>query len=396
MQRISLTIVSQFYSGFEESVASNKWMNNGSPAFYNFIKEIDLKEDIEYQLFLLSTKYNNTSQNKFLGFSNLRAKSHLVAYFPFLRKFSKVNFIINKTFQYIFLLSKIEDENSIIYTDRDNIFLCFLVLFFSRRYVVLRLLGVTKELYAHTLPRKKLYSFIVRSVLKNNRCLIVSSNDGSYAEKVGSLINNQRYKLLFNGIDNIDKPIKYINNKTVKTFKLIYISRFVTGKGQKEFIDFLKNFQFKEKLQVFFIGDGPTKELCEEKVTKNNLDNTCYFLGKRPHHNVIKELKESDLLVSINFHGSYGNSVLEASVIGIPIITLAFDPIFQKNIDELPNLKNRADINKEMNEFMISFISNENFRERCRNMSIDFAKKNLMEWASRIDFEIDLIKKFVR
>ena len=44
-----LVVVTRFFSGIEDILTTGHWGHSGSPAYYHFIRKLDLREDIDYK-----------------------------------------------------------------------------------------------------------------------------------------------------------------------------------------------------------------------------------------------------------------------------------------------------------------------------------------------------------
>ena len=156
-KKLNLTIVMQFYSGLRAINDSHEWNHSGSPAYYNLIKSLDENPDINYQLILLDT-VKGEKKIKQLKLKNLKNYILVIPYFSLIYSnkipfFKKIENFYNKFRQYILVFKNSNNSNS-YYVDRDNIIFSFVVSRFTKTKMVIRLLGVTDNLFEHLVFRK--------------------------------------------------------------------------------------------------------------------------------------------------------------------------------------------------------------------------------------------------
>lgn len=93
----------------------------------------------------------------------------------------------------------------------------------------------------------------------------------------------------------------------------------------------------KQEFEMWILGEGPERNKIEKYIQDNNLE-FVRLLGFQ--HNPFPILKQADLYVSTSLSESYGLSVQEALILGVPVIAVkcpgileAWDPGFGKLID---------------------------------------------------------------
>ncbi len=394
-----LVVVTRFFSGIEDILTTGHWGHSGSPAYYHFIRKLDLREDIDYKFFLLSPKLIGNNRKKIIVFDNLDVVANIVPYYPiffseYISFIKKIEFFYNKIRQYIFVLSRAYQANN-YYIDRDNILFTFILLAISRSNIVItRLLGVPENMYKHLTYRGNIYSKIIRWVFNHNRAYFVCTNDGSYAEKISKKFGGDRFYLLFNGVDKnlISIPKVFKNKEFPKITKIAYVSRIVPGKGHVDIIEVLRKINTKNSVVVYMIGDGKLEDKCKKLVKKYRLDDNILFLGKLSHKNTIEYISRSDIFISINYDGSFGNGVLEAATLGLPIVTLKHKGVLSKEYCQFFKfIENNEKTKRDLEKFLEDFMSHKLLRQIMSKNSIEFSKRYLIDWEDRVDSEIDSI-----
>jgi glycosyltransferase involved in cell wall biosynthesis len=392
-----LVVVTRIFSGIESAIDSGHWTHSGSPAYYHFIRKLDSNNKLKCKLFFLSPNIIGKNKKKDILFDNIDIVGKFIPYYPFpfsshIPVFKKIEFFYNKFRQYILILSETSSSRC-YYIDRDNILLSFVLLVMSRSNVVItRLLGVTESLYMHLTNRGNIYSKIIRWTFGNDKSYFICTNDGSYAELTKNNLGYSNFYLLFNGVDKgILSTLKPNNNNFDGKIVISYISRIVPNKGHINFINSLRKVSNHDNLIVYIVGDGALKGQCQDLVCKYMLDSFVFFTGGLRHKNAMHYLSMSDLFVYINFDGSFGNSVLEASQFGLPIVTLLHKSLPLDKYPFFKFIKNNHEIEENITSFIENFIDNKQLRKSMSESSIDFYNSYLVSWDDRINTEIDII-----
>jgi glycosyltransferase involved in cell wall biosynthesis len=392
-----LVVVVRIFSGIKAAIESNHWTHSGSPAYYHLIRKLDMSDDFKLKLYFLAPSVINNNIKKKVYFDNLNTAAKFIPYYPlpFSRHSStlkRVEFFYNKIRQYLVII--IETRNfKYFYIDRDNILLTFMLLImFRSNMVVTRLLGVTEGLYKHLVVRNNILSKIIRWTFNSNRSYFICTNDGSYAELTKKNLDNDRFYLLFNGVDK--PPTSLRDSRGNGEFKnkivISYISRIVENKGHINFINSINNIENK-KLIIYIIGDGNLRKQCEELVGKYKLNDIVFFKGNVAHKDAMIYLANSDIFVYINYDGSFGNGVLEASQLGLPIVTLSHKSFSSKKYPFFKYIENNDRIEENLSLFLKEFIFNESLGQLMSKNSAEFSDRFLISWNDRIDEEIKII-----
>lgn len=98
--------------------------------------------------------------------------------------------------------------------------------------------------------------------------------------------------------------------------------RFTIIKNQTVIIDAILTLQpkVKEKIEVYFAGDGPTHQIIEEKVNKLNLQDQINFLGVLSAGQIKDFYMKMDVIVLPSLYESFGLVFIEAISLGTPVI----------------------------------------------------------------------------
>ncbi|MHA1284638.1 MAG: glycosyltransferase [Promethearchaeota archaeon] len=178
--------------------------------------------------------------------------------------------------------------------------------------------------------KQSFYNFLIKNFYKFNvitKIITVSKGVQILLEKYYR-IPNDKIKNIYNGIE-IDKiqKLKFqeiedykelFNNQ--KFFKIINVGRLAEVKGHKILIDafeIVKNFIPESKLII--IGDGNLKKQLLIKIRNKKLENDVFLLGLKK--NPFKYMHKCDLFVLSSLHEALPTTLLEAMVVGLPVIS---------------------------------------------------------------------------
>lgn len=132
----------------------------------------------------------------------------------------------------------------------------------------------------------------------------------------------KKIRIIHNGV--ADVSVEY-STKSDKSFKYCVVSRLVTDKGIGEAIKAFNNLTSKyPNDQLFIVGDGPdTKKF--NNLARNNPNIRLLGYQKDP----LLYMATCDIFVHPAYHEGFGISIIEASMIGKPIIATAVGGIVE-------------------------------------------------------------------
>lgn len=381
---MKLIVICNLFSGLSSIFESKKIINKGSPFYFNFIRYLSKYE--KYEVYFLQTKL--TKQKKFIEkiyVKELNKEIYVVKGVDLFYKFKYGSFI-NKFIQYILVLKSINifKKNTVPYIDRDNIILSFILSLFRKKHVV-RFLGISNTFSKHLFIKKNIYSKLIKSVFNNKNIIKVLTKDGSYTELCKNYPNSF---LMFNGIDEVTN---YKKENIEKGLRISYVSRIEKYKGQREFLEAINKLK-KYNIKVDLIGDGKDVPYIKDYINNNNLSKKVNLTGRIGQEKIFKYLLTSNLFVSINHLGIYGNTLLEASKASLPCIVLDHEYFEDENKDFFYLIKKEKIID-ELVEAIKYFYDRQNLIEYSLK-SKEFSNK-LLTWEDRIKKELDYIKEFI-
>lgn len=378
---MKIIVIANLFSGLNSIIKEGEFVNKGSPAYYNFIKYISQHEKCE--IIFLQTQYSK--KNKFIEnihIKKLKKNIKLIGGFNYLYKL-KYGAFLNKFIQYIliFYTTNILHKKSAIYIDRDNILFSYMLTLFNKKNTV-RFLGVNENFYAHIFHKNNLYSKIIKYIFNNHNVMKVFTKDGSYSELCEKFPNSH---LLFNGIDKHEYRCP-----NFEEFTISYVGRLEKCKGQRVLLNTM--LLLKESgIKVNIIGDGSDRVYLQNFIDGNSLHGNVKIIGNINQEDIYSYLSNSSLFISINYLGIYGNTLLEASSTGLPIIALNhsyFNDINKKYF----YLISENNVTENLKDAILYFYNKECNIKLYSKKSYEFSR-SLYTWKDRIKLEIAMIKK---
>ena len=136
----------------------------------------------------------------------------------------------------------------------------------------------------------------------------------------GSKINEDKVYCLRNFFD-VD--IKNVSEKDAEHYdagyiNIVSVARLSSEKGIDRAIEAMFNVH-RDDIRYYIVGDGPERNLLQEKVNEYNLSNNVFFLGEQK--NPYKYMSEADYLLVPSRHEAAPIVFDEAKVLGVPVIT---------------------------------------------------------------------------
>ena len=385
-------IIFRLYKPLESTLKEKKWNHTGSPAYFNFIKYIQKNKFFDPHVYLILDKNSSSLYESFeIEISGINNKVKVLKYYNFTpkNKFLKIELLLNRVIQYLKIYFN-TDREQIYYLDRDNILL-YHFLKFKNGNICFRLLGITKNLFT------KLFGDMENELfsrpLKNEKSLIICTNDGSWSKETMGKITNPNFHVLSNGCDFEFKNYNDLKNP----IQFLCVSRIENGKGIDKLLNLMSNLKKRgfNNFTLQIVGGGSLLNNMIELSNELELNQNCIFLGEKPHSLIIKYLQKTNMFFSLNNFGYMGNNVIEALSQGVPSIINSTNLNIPQEIKKHFLVIDTNEIDRSCSIILDFFSSNENFINLQKTSKI-FFNSNFKSWESRINYEIDLINKFIK
>lgn len=144
-----------------------------------------------------------------------------------------------------------------------------------------------------------------------DRIVAISSGVEKFVER---LSNNKNVVYIPNGIELKDVP-KGKPGKKIKN--LVFVGRLISGKGVQ---DLLKSIVKFKNLKLTIVGDGPNRKELESLTKELNLSKRVKFVGEKKRKDALQYIAKSDLFINPSYSEGLPTTVLEAGLIGTPVI----------------------------------------------------------------------------
>ncbi len=179
-----------------------------------------------------------------------------------------------------------------------------------------------------SLPYASLYGLIIRRLYRHAQAYVAVSSD---VKK--DIVNNfcvpvQRATVIYNAIDN--KAIQQARHDTngadieelfsgPRTVKIITAGRLTAQKAHEHLLHAFKYVKEQVDCKLFLLGDGELKPYLERLVQHLALQDDVHLIGWRKNPFVI--MARCDLFVLSSRWEGFGNVIIEAMALGLPIIS---------------------------------------------------------------------------
>lgn len=408
---MKVLFVTSLYSPLERSVRDDKWKPTGMPAVTKLFEGLKCR-GIYFDSIMINQHFGReTAVRKCINshFGN----TFLLVYTREAKRIYKYMFLkdiwhLSKTIRHFNLIRNLlnNEEYNLVYVDRSNTVIAWLISLFYDIPVFIRYHGVV-FLYKHASSLKyKLLHPIRYLSFFGNYAYILCSLDGSPAEAFLNRYrrNKVKYSIMLNGIDRIE-----ISNEKDKQLLLeelnissdvpilLFVGRLTADKGIRPFLESIKKIYHSSKpFHVIIIGDGDLKKWAENFISDNQLGSVVTLLGQIDHDLIPKYLNIGDFYVSLNYYGNLSNTVLEALGAGLATIVLKSDGQGHgdTSVDVLGDNVLYVDRNhaiKELEDIINKLLCNSMLATEYKHRAKRIAQEKLLSWDERIGQEIKLM-----
>ena len=368
-----------YYTSFKNIIQKRKLIETGNISLIRVIKKISNSNNTTV---ILLDKNLEVRKNRICHYLIDKIDFYTV---PFNFSFKQNNYF-NLIFSFFFLIRKIFlSKRGTVYIDRGNISLAFLIKLFSPHKIILRILGITKQI-EKTTQNKTILSFFNRIFWKKKYDLVIHSNDGSNFKLFNDIYLNPKNKKLV--LNQAIKKLHHVKNYNNDKFKILLSDNYSSEyKNLDKILISLKNLEpnLKNKIILYIIYSKNSEKIkIKEKIL--NFKNIIFI--KRIKYVTLLKLKiECDAIITFNSMGYLSNNIVESIFYNNWIITPHY-PNIKKNIPK-KFMQNFIFINRE--NLKIS-LNNKLRKLIFQNQVIKLGFKNIYTNEEKVSKELDLLK----
>ena len=155
---------------------------------------------------------------------------------------------------------------------------------------------------------------LLKFLLYNNADKIVLQTNG--VKKFYWFVYQKKIQIISNFFSTkLRKKKKYkLNNKV----KLLLVSKLERQKGILLFLESLQNIKRQFKIKCDIYGKGSNLDLIKKEISKKKLVNIVSLKGTKNLNNIYHKY---DLFILPSFFEGYPNALVEAMIVGLPVIS---------------------------------------------------------------------------
>ena len=166
-------------------------------------------------------------------------------------------------------------------------------------------------LYKHTFSRMTFHI--------SDHIICYTAIEKENIKKLG--IDPKKISVIHNGVDTALFAPK-TSLKTADKKQILWVGRFVTGKGVEYLIEaFSRVLKKIPGSHLVLVGGGPEKSAIEERITKLHLQSSVTFIDYLDNEKLPEIYKNSDVFVLPSLMEGVPRTILEAMACGVPVVT---------------------------------------------------------------------------
>ena len=271
---------------------------------------------VEKNLFYITNYFQSKFKNIYL-ISADKLKQHsfgkkIKLITPNSNRFNNKNRFIKSIISSYLLLKNFKNRKVLIFSLQSNFFSIIFSKIINAKIIIR--LNTSPEKYVSNIYKKNFFKFLYSFADE----IIVNSLDFKKNLYKNFHLNS---KVIFNPVkrDNRRKKINFFKN--FKNLKIISIGRLTNQKNQITLFKalYLLKYKFNVKFKLYLIGRGYNYDLLKNYIIKNNLQKNIKLAGYKK--DASSYIKSSDLFVLSSNYEGLPNTLIEAQVASVPIIS---------------------------------------------------------------------------
>lgn len=243
------------------------------------------------------------------------------------------------------------------------------------------------------------------SALSEKADLVIMTNDGTQGLAVLKRLKNASKKIVFwrNGVDRINDAVIEARNDTRKqlgygsdNLVFVTVSRLIDWKRVHLAIaGFAAISKQNPNARLLVVGDGPEKVALEQQAIDLDIQSSVIFTGAVEQLRVQYLQAASDVFLSFYDLSNLGNPIMEAMMVGLPIITIDVGDTRELIQNEINGILIPADKLELIPEKMQIMASDDKTRAFYATASKNTALKEFWSWEERILAELEAVNELL-
>jgi glycosyltransferase involved in cell wall biosynthesis len=176
-----------------------------------------------------------------------------------------------------------------------------------------------------------------------------------------------------------------------------FVGRLVNWKGVQNSILAIKSLpvELKNKVAFLIIGDGPERKYLE-KLAKEDINKTIFFLGQKDFEEAKAIQKNFDIYIHSSYPGGgLSTSLLEAMALGNSIVASPYEGAKEVIINKKTGILLKNNSPEEIKKALIYLLKNEKLRKKLAENAKKFVEKNF-NWKDKIQERIRIFKEVLK
>lgn len=135
-------------------------------------------------------------------------------------------------------------------------------------------------------------------------------------------VNADKIEVIYNGID-LEAFESFQSLKKAKSdnvVKIVTVGRLVNWKNIRGIIEAINLLKEKMPIKLSIIGDGPERNYLTDLARQSGLEEEVIFEGRLSHEATLEKIGRGDIFVLNSYYEGLPHTVIEAMMLGIPVV----------------------------------------------------------------------------